>query len=99
MNTDLKTIINKIEPFIRQSTKYLWLVVLVSFVGIYSFLLIRINSLTAARPDDTAVTEGLKTVPRPRIDEQAAKKMQQLEDQNVNIQTLFNEARKNPFTE
>lgn len=96
---DLKKIVSKIEPVAQRLLGYLWLITLVLFVAAYSFLLVRINTLTAAKPSDESISERLKTVPRPRIDERAADKMQQLEDQNVKIQTLFNEARKNPFAE
>ena len=99
MNLEIKTIPSKLLPVAQKVTKYLGLILFLVFVAIYAFLVIRVNSLIAAKPTESAITEKLKTVQRPRIDEKAAAKMQQLEDQNVNVQALFNDARQNPFTE
>lgn len=99
MKLELKDIPETIKPYLARLRKYLALVVFMIFMGMYGFLVLRINTLASAKPSDAAVTEKLKTVQRPRVDERAAEKMQKLEDQNVSIQTLFNEARQNPFAE
>lgn len=99
MNVDIKTISHQLNSIAQKLGKYLWLIIFVIFVSVYGFLVIRVNSLTAGQPSDDAIAEKLKTVQRPRIDENAAIKMQQLEKQNVNVQTLFNDARQNPFAE
>lgn len=99
MNLDLKTIQTSLKPVLAKLGRYLSIIVIVTFVSMYGYLLLKINSLTSAKPSDQAITEKLKTVQRPRVDEKAAEKMQQLEDQNVSVQTLFNDARQNPFAE
>ena len=43
--------------------------------------------------------QKVKTVKLPKIDENAVKNIEQLEDQNIEVQSLFNEARNNPFSE
>lgn len=96
---DLSSINAKLTPVFQFFARYVNLVVIIIFVLIYSFLLVRINSLAASEPSDEAVAEKLEAVKRPRIDEAAATKMKQLESQNIQVQTLFNEARQNPFAE
>lgn len=99
MNLSLKDIPKKLTPLFQASMRYLTLIVIVFFVAIYSFLVIRINNLAQSEPSDDAVAEKLQTVQRPRLDQSAVNKIEQLEDQNIEVQTLFKEARQNPFSE
>jgi hypothetical protein len=72
---------------------------LVLLIGLYSFIGWRITTLANAEPDTTAV--GLKTekTSTPHIDQAVVDKVKQLEDNSVNVQTLFDQARQNPFRE
>jgi hypothetical protein len=99
MNLEIKDIPAKIMPVLTVLRRYLAMIFLVFFVSIYVFLTFRTTSLMSSKPDEDAITEKLKTVQRPRIDENAAEKILQLEDQNIQVKTLFKEARQNPFSE
>ncbi len=99
LNIDLKNLPEKLSPLFRLLAKHVNLIVIIVFALIYCFFLVRINSLAASKPSEEAIIEKMEAVKRPRIDEKAADKMLQLEDQNIQIQTLFNEARQNPFAE
>jgi len=79
--------------------RYVVIIFLVVLCGIYGYMAYRINSLTQAEPSDAAIAEKLKASPRPRIDQQAIDKMNQLEDENIEVHTLFQQARNNPFSE
>lgn len=72
---------------------------LLLLVGLYSFIGWRIATLANAEPDSAAI--GLKTekTSTPHIDQKVVDKVRQLEDNNVNVQTLFDQARQNPFRE
>ncbi len=98
-NLNLKLIIKKLEPLLRIFRRYSALVFIVVLVGIYSFLVFRINSLTNMEPDDEAITQKLNTVKRPKIDQSSIDKINQLQGQNVEVKTLFDQARNNPFNE
>ncbi len=89
-NVSLKQIIQKLTPFFVTLRRYSALLFIVMLVGIYSFLVFRINSLTQIEPTDDAIAEKLETV----ID-----KINQLQDQNIEVKTLFDQARNNPFNE
>jgi hypothetical protein len=99
MNIDLKTLLSKLKPAIAFLRRYTALIAIAIFVGMYGFLILRINQFTAAEPGDDAVTEKLQGVQRPKVDQSIVDKMHQLEDQNIQVQTLFKQARDNPFTE
>lgn len=89
----------KIEPFISFIRRYLTFSVVILFLVIYAFITFRINTLSNRQPSDGDVTIALKAVPRPKVDPTTLKKIQQLQDQNVQVQSLFNQARNNPFSE
>lgn len=79
--------------------KYAATLFLLFLLGIYGFLGWRIVSFTQAEPDQSEVTAQLKTSGVPKVDPDVVKKMQQLKDNSVNVQTLFDQARENPFQE
>lgn len=99
MKIDIKIITAKFKPFLlvlRRHFKFIFIVIL---VGAYGFILVRIGMLSRIEPSPQQVDETLLNVKRPRVDKDAVAKIQALEDQNVEVQTLFKQARDNPFQE
>lgn len=79
--------------------RYTLLMLFLVLSTMYGFLAYRINVLTQAEPTDEVVAQKLNTVPRSKIDQTAIDKMRQLENENIEIKTLFEAARNNPFNE
>ena len=96
---DLKAIPAKLTPILGWAKRYVAMMFIACLVGACGFLLLRVNSLASGEPDDDAVAERLKTVQRPKLDQAAVDKIQQLKDQNIEVQSLFDQARQNPFAE
>lgn len=99
MNLEVKYISAKIIPALQGLKKYLVFIFVITVLLVYGYLVFHINTLASQQPEEDAVTERLKTVQRPKIDEDALNKIEQLEDQNIQVQTLFQQARDNPFVE
>jgi hypothetical protein len=99
MNIDLKTLPNKVLPILHVLKRYMVLIFILALVSIYGFLVFNINAMAQKEPTEDAVQEKLNTVQRPKIDKQSLDKIQQLEDQNIDVQVLFKQARDNPFSE
>jgi hypothetical protein len=101
MKSDLnsKELISKLSSFLRKLQRYAAFIFIIALLGIYGFLVFRINTLNSREPSDDAVTEKLQTVKRPKIDQSAVDKIQQLQDQHVEVKSLFDQARNNPFSE
>lgn len=100
LNTlNIKAIPAKLFGFLRVLRRYAVFIFIVALLAMYSFLVWRINMLTELEPSEDSVTEKLQTVKRPKIDQAAVDKIQQLEDNSVEVQTLFQQARENPFQE
>ncbi len=99
MKLDTTVITTKLAGATAFLRRHLVTIIIAAFGLLYMYILWQVSVLTSTVPSDKAVTDQLKAVPRPKIDEKAAQTMQGLEDQNVKIQTIFDEARENPFTE
>jgi len=99
MKIDIKALPIKIINYLKKLRRYVRFIFVIVLLIIYSLLVFRINLLNNRTPDKDAITEKLKTVQRPKIDQSAIEKIQQLQDHSTNVQSLFNEARENPFQE
>jgi hypothetical protein len=97
MNLDIKVISKKLIGLLKKLTKYASFIVFVLVLLAYSFVVFRIRILTSHEPDDEVVTERLRTLNRPKLDQDTVNKIQQLQDTNVQVKTLFDQARDNPF--
>lgn len=75
------------------------LFIIVFLIAIYGFLSWRIVTLLQAEPDDSQVSSQLQTIGVPKVDPDVVSKINQLEDNSVSVQTLFDQARQNPFNE
>lgn len=98
-NLNLKANLKKLINFFRGLKRYEVFLFIIFFALLYGFLIFRINRLSSMEPSDDAVSEKLQTVKRPKIDQASIDKIQQLQDQNVEVKSLFDQARSNPFAE
>lgn len=74
------------------------LAIFLTIVGLtYSFIIFQINSLSSAQPSPDAVSSQIKGTQAPKIDPQLVQQLESLQDNSVNVQTLFDQARSNPF--
>lgn len=65
--------------------------------SIYGFIVWRINTYSNAPASQSE--ENAKITAQPHIDKVTVQKMQELQNNSVSVQSLFNQARENPFQE
>jgi large-conductance mechanosensitive channel len=99
MRFDFKDLPNKMMPVVSCLKRYAVFISIIIVLFIAAFFVLRINQYSRMEPSDEAVEEKLQTVQRPKVDQAILDKIQQLQDQNVQVQTLFDQARNNPFNE
>ena len=99
MNIDLKDFPNKIKPVIAWVKRHRTVIAVILVLLLYTVMVLKINTLSRREPTDDEVTEKLQTIKRPRIDDATIKKIEQLQDNNVDVETQFKDARENPFQE
>lgn len=96
---DLKQIGPAAKAFFGKVRRYSTFIFIISILLIYSFLVVRISVLSQAEPSESAIEEQTNTLKRLKIDQSSIEKIEQLEDQNVGVQSLFETARDNPFSD
>lgn len=94
---DLNTTLEKLSSKLGKISRYSVLIFLVFVAALYGLLFYRISSLSNAQPSETAVSSQVQAAQVPHIDQSVVNQLQALQDNSVNVQTLLNQARNNPF--
>lgn len=80
--------------------RHLKLVLLLVVVALaYCFIVLRGVQLNHASLNKAKSTSQSNNISNPQIDPAIINKINQLQDNSVNVQSLFNQARQNPFQE
>lgn len=96
MHISSSSLTNQLQKVTNTLYTHRILLCIVGFVGCYVFLLLQISSYTQKEPVLQTDDQSIK---RLVIDAKSIEQLEALEDQNVEIRSLFNDARKNPFSE
>lgn len=99
MKKTTSRLFEKITPLLEGISRHRTTIFMVFFLGIYIFLVYRINGFINREPDPAALNTQLQTIQRLRIDQDSIDRLIDLEEQSVEIKTLFEQARNNPFSE
>ena len=99
MKLNITTAKNGLQHAAKFARKHIVPIFLLFLFGIYGFLGLRIVALNQVQPNQSAVADKLKTAGVPHIDQGVLNKIQQLQDNSVSVQTLFDSARSSPFQE
>ena len=94
-----REIIDKLLGYAGRLRPYIFIIFLVFVVLLYGFVLLRVNSLSTAEPSSDAVSGQVKAARILHIDQSVVNQLQSLQNNSVSVQTLFNQARSNPFQE
>lgn len=97
MNIDLKTLPEQLKSYFKALNRHMKFIFIIVILGVSSFLVFEINRLTNKEPSLEQITQQQEIIKRPRIDQETISKIEQLEDQNIAVQSLFKTARDNPF--
>lgn len=81
------------------ATKYRALIFFVVIASLYGFILWRINVLSSAPPSQADVASAEQNTASPHVSDTVVQKLKSLQDNSVSVQTLFDQARNNPFNE
>ena len=96
-NLDIKQLGTIIRNALSGAQRYASFIFIISILLIYAFLVVRISVLSQASPSEDAIAEQSNTIKRLKLDETSIQKIEQLEGQNVEVKSIFEKARDNPF--
>jgi hypothetical protein len=93
----------RIMPYLQKLVSLLKrnvvLICIVIFGSMYGFLIYTSSKVASQVPSESKVNEQFQGVSSPKVDEDVANQLLLLEDQNIEVKTLFDAARENPFAE
>jgi hypothetical protein len=98
-NITLTDIREKLTDGLAKARQYATVLFCVFIGVIYIFVIYRVQVLNSSEPSDADVASKSKTAQVPHIDPKVLSQLQQLQDNSVSVQSLFNQARDNPFGE
>lgn len=94
---NIKVLIDKYVTKLQVLKQYR-VALFILFIGIaYGTLLFQVNTIYNSQPSQDAIAAQVKASQVPKIDETAIQQLKSLQDNSVSVQTLFNNARSNPF--
>jgi len=96
VNFDIKGLVAKARKILPRVIKHASFVATLIILAVYLFTVWRISQLAGA---DVPADQTAALVQIPKIDENAIKQIQALEQSNTEVKSLFNSARNNPFQE
>ena len=96
---DIKLYWAKLKKFRSLGLKHISFIAILLVLLMYLLTVWRISRLATAEPSNGAENTALSSTNIPRIDKNAAKQIEALEKSNVEVHSLFNAARNNPFSE
>lgn len=101
MKNDLKLNVSGIPAQLGAAAQkvgaYRAFIFFLAVASLYGFIVWRINVLS--NTPASAAGQTANTTAQPHIDPATVAKIQSLQDNSVNVQTLFDAARENPFQE
>ncbi len=90
--------LEKLSAKLQVLRHYSFVVFLLLVVGVYAFILLRITNLSSVEPTDDSVN-GQVQASHLVIDKTIVEQLKSLQDNSVNVQSLFDQARTSPFQE
>jgi hypothetical protein len=94
---DLRTLLENFLGWLQVVRRYGLVIFIVFVASLYGFLMYRISTLGSTQPSADAVSSQVQAARIPHIDQSVVNQLQSLQNNSVNVQALFNQARSNPF--
>ncbi len=99
MNIDKAILTSRFNQVITFCQRHAIVIGFSIFAILYGYIIVQASSASNKEPDPDVVSRQIQAVPHPKIDKETASKIESLEDQNINVQAIFKDARENPFSE
>ncbi|MEI6237132.1 MAG: hypothetical protein WCP03_00845 [Candidatus Saccharibacteria bacterium] len=94
---NIETIISKLQPVKIFIVRYAVIIFIIATAGIFGFMTLQISRYSNAEPTSDQIEEKKNSLKKVKLNDKAVEKIQELEDKNINIESLFNNGRDNPF--
>lgn len=96
---DTSSLLKQLRGITDTIHRYKAILFFLVITSLYGFIVWRINALSTAPPKASDVVEAQGMAKQPKIPQATITRLQSLQDNSVRVQTIFNDARNNPFQE
>ncbi len=96
-NLEIGSIGEQLGSLFKKLRPYTGMAFFLAVAALYGFILLRINVYSNVPASQS--TKNAQLASQPHIDAAIAQKLTNLENNNIDTQALFNQARENPFQE
>jgi len=97
MKLDLTNILTKLRPIKTFIAHFAVVIFIVSVAAIFGYMTLKIAHYSNVEPSDIQVQDTKDSLKAFKLDDTAVQKIKQLQDQKINIESLFDNGRANPF--
>lgn len=97
LNLNLGNLGTSLKGFASKINAYRAFIFFLIVAALYGYILYRINTLSNLPPAQSDASAQASA--QPHIDQVTVEKIQNLQDNSVSVQSLFDQARQNPFNE
>lgn len=87
----------KISPIRNFIVRYAVIIFVLSVVSIFAFMTLNIAHYSNLEPTSDQTDERKNSLTSVKLDEKSISKIKELQDQNISIESLFDNGRENPF--
>lgn len=98
-NKPKQSLRSSLAPIGAMLRRYIAVWFILLLVVVYGFVLYNIQAAVTAEPSQDSIDTEVHSTATPHVDPTVVQQMQSLQDHSVNVQTLFDQARSNPFQE
>lgn len=99
MKLDKTLLLDKLAVTLAFFKRFRFILTFIVFSVMYGYIMVQITAINEQQPSEKQISEKITASPRPKIEQELVDQITSLESQNVQVKTIFNEARKNPFSE
>lgn len=94
---DKDLLLQKLQALFEAAQKYSMTIFITLIAIVYGFVFYQITSLNSREPSQDQIDKYVRASHSPRVDQKVIKQLESLKDNSVNVQTLFDNTRQNPF--
>ncbi|HVW23133.1 MAG TPA: hypothetical protein VHB51_01435 [Candidatus Saccharimonadales bacterium] len=98
MANKLKSLPNRLRPLLQKLAAYSVPAFLLIVAIIYAFVLWQVNNLNSAQPSELQISEQNDPIRTAHVNPATVQQLNSLQDNSVNVHSLFEQARNNPFS-
>jgi len=99
MQLSSSKILSYFNHIVQRTKPYLGFIVVVTLLCIYIFQVARIGQLTSDSSTQANSSNNANTTSQLSLDQKSIKQIMDLESQNIEVKTIFEDARNNPFSD